>query len=289
MMKSKRYLKSLARPALLLSLAVLTALPLCGCSKPIEPTYKEENMPDIVKQICRDEYALDVTTTRTENTLWIYAPISKMIHKEYGIKEDKLFDDEMLTKLRNVLTVIGRVLVSADKTPEFFALVAADVNLGLEYMLVGTALDIKKSYAASIPWTEANRRFVVKLKLVPEAVGDLAGTHLNTYDIKLPDFLADQIAQRINAHFQEENLKKYFKVQSLGGRYSGSRFIIDYTIEQIMQPDKEIDVRKEVLGIVAYCISTYEFKDFSEIQLIDAFKQAGSILTRQELSAIPAG
>lgn len=168
MMRLKPSLKNLVKAALLFNLALY--LNLAGCQSQIEPTYKEKDIPYLVKQICKDEYRLDVTTKRTATTLWIYAPLTKILDKEYGIKEDKIFDEEMLDKLRNILTTIGRVLISSDYTPEFFALLASDINIGIDYIVIGNVLDIKKSYAGFLPWTEANRRYVIKLKLDPKAI-----------------------------------------------------------------------------------------------------------------------
>jgi hypothetical protein len=256
----------LARPALLL-LSIASIL-LSGC-KPITPTYKEKDIPRIIKTICKDEYNLDVTTQRAHNTLWIYAPLNKILSKDYGIKEDKIFDEEIMDKIRNIITTIGRVLISSDDTPEFFAFLASDIKLGIDYTMIGDVLDIKKSYADFILWTEANRRYVVRFKVAPEAVGDLTGTHLAPYDIKMEDFLAEQISQRIGAHFQSEELKNCFKVDKSEGKFSEGIFSFDYSITQTAKPNKPVDIRNDILNIAAYCLKTYDFKNFSGITLTD--------------------
>jgi hypothetical protein len=284
-MRLKPSLKISARLAPLFSLII--CLNLTGCQKPIEPTYKEEDIPYFVKRICKEEYGLDVTTKRTPTTLWIYAPLNKILHKEFGIKEDKLFDEEISDKLRNIFTTIGRVLISSNKTPEFFALLASDINIGLDYTIIGNTLDIKKSYADFIPWTEANRRYVVKLKMEPKAVGDSTGRHLQAYDVKMPDFLSEQMAQRIGAQFQNEERKKYFKVEKSEGKFINNTFVLDYYLTQISKPDTEIDIRKEILNIITYCIKTYNFKDFSMIEINDLAKQDKVILSRAAIWARP--
>jgi len=266
-MRLKLSLRNLVKHALLFNL--LICLNLIGCQNPIESTYKEEEIPYLVKKICKEEYNLDVTTKRTTTTLWIYAPLNRILDKEYGIKEDKIFDEEMVDKLRNILTTIGRVLISSDYAPEFFALLASDINLGIDYTLIGNALDIKKSYASFIPWTESNRRYVIRLKAAPEAIGDKTGTHIQAYDIKLPEFLAEQMAQRIGARFNEEGLKKYFKIEKSDGKFLNNTFILEYSIQQISKPNKEINIKEEVLNIITYCIKTYDFKDFSMLELTD--------------------
>jgi hypothetical protein len=273
-MRLKPSLKNLVKAALLFNF--LVTILLYGCfGNPLEPTYKEKDIPYFVKRICKDEYRLDVTTKRTATTLWIYAPLTKILDKEYGIKEDKIFDEEMLDKLRNILTTIGRVLISSDYTPEFFALLASDINIGIDYIVIGNVLDIKKSYAGFLPWTEANRRYVIKLK------------HLEAHDVKLPDFLSEQIAQRISVQFQEEGRKKYFKVDKVEGKFLNDTFILEYAIQQIAKPDKEIDIKKEILNTVTYCIKTYEFKDFSLLELTDLVRQDKLVLNKAAIWARP--
>lgn len=279
-MRLKLYLKSLANPApFYLSLIIF----IFGCSSPIEPTYKEEDLPDVVKKTCKEEYNLEVITQRTNNTLWIYAPLSKILHKDYGVKEDKIFDEEMLDKLRNILNTMGRVLISSDSTPEFFALLASDINLGIDYTIIGNVLDIKKSYAGFIPWPEANRRYVIKFKVSPEAIQDTTGEHLKAYDIRLADFLAEQIAQRITIQFQEEGLKKYFKLEKSQGRFSNDRFIFEYLIEEILKPDKKINTFKEILEVISYCIRTYEFDEFAFVEIKDLLSGDKLILNKEEV------
>jgi hypothetical protein len=280
-MKSKLFLKKPAKAALLFfSLAVPLLTILNGCQNQIESTYKEEDIPYLVKDICRNEYSLEVTTKRTANTLWIYAPLDKIMHKDYGIKEDKIFDEEMSEKLRQILMTIGRVLISCDNTPEFFALVASDIKIGLDYIIIGNILDMKKSFAGFLPWTEANRRYVIGFKIAPETIGDTEGKHLKFYDIKLGDFLAEQIAQRINVQFQHEGRNKYFKVKKSQGAFRDDKFIFEYDIEQIAGTEQKTDIKKEILETIGYLLKSYEFKDFLVIEINDLASNDKLVLSR---------
>lgn len=283
-MRLKPSLRNLVKNALLFSFFIFL-LSLGACQNITESTYKEGDIPQIVKKICRQEYGLEVTTQRTDTTLWIYAPLTKILDKEYGVTEGKLFDPEMVEKLRNILTTIGRVLISSDNTPEFYALVASDINLGVDYTLIGYVLDIKKSYANYIPWTEANRRYVIRLNLAPEAVGDSTGTHVKTYDVKMPEFLSEQMAQRIGVKLQEEGWNKYFKVEKSEGRFANNAFVIEYLINETSKPQNGIDIREEILKIINYCLKAYEFRDFSQVELIDLAKQDRLILGRDAVLA----
>jgi hypothetical protein len=241
-----------------------------------------------VQKICKEEYSLDVTTQRTPTTLWIYAPLEKILHKDFGVDPNKIFDDEISDKLRNILTTIGRALISSDNTPEFFALVATDIKIGLDYMLIGNVLDIKKTYAGFTPWTESNKRYVLKFSVNPDAIGDLTGKHLKIYDITLADFLANQIAQRINIYFQEETRKKYFKIEKFSNKAEDGNFIFDYSINQISQPAQEINITNEILKIITYCFKTYEFQDFTAVELNDLSNPKNNVvLNKEAIGAIP--
>ncbi len=286
MMKSKPSLKILVKPVLLL---ISAAIILSGCSVKIEPTYKEKDIPYLIKKICKEEYGLDVTTQRTNRTIWIYAPLNKILHKDYGIKEDKVFDEEIMDKLRNIVTTIGRVLISSDNTPDFFVFLASDIKLGIDYTMIGNVLDLKKSYAEFIPWTEANRRFVNKFKLSPEAIGDTSGFHFIPYDIKLEDFLSEQIAQRIGSRFQDEELKKYFKIDKSDGKFSDGVFSFEYSITQTAKPKKPIDIKNEALKIISYCLKTYEFTNFSGVSLTDLHTQDKLDLNKKAILTQPLG
>ena len=285
MTKSKPSLKILARPALLLVSVI--AILLSGCSPKIEPTYKEKDIPYLIKKICKEEYSLEITTQRAGSTIWIYAPLNKILSKDYGVKEDKIFDEEVLDKMRNIITTIGRVLISSDNTPDFFVFLASDIKLGIDYTMIGSVLDIKKSYADFIPWTEANRRFVNRFKVSPESIGDTSGFHFVPYDVKLEDFLAEQIAQRIGSKFQDEELKNYFKIDKSEGKFSDGVFSFEYSITQTNKPKQAIDIKNEALNIIAYCLKTYEFTGFSGVTLTDLKTQNRLDLNKTAVLARP--
>ncbi len=280
-MKSKLSLRNSIKSALL-SVSIIPFI-LSGCSCPKEPTFKEKDIPNIIKKICKEEYGLDVTTQRKDNTLWVYAPMGKILHKDYGKNQDKIFDEEMSDRLRNILITVGRVLISSDDTPDFFALLASDIKLGIDYTIIGNVLDIKKSYADFIPWTEVNRRYVIKFSVSPEAIGDTSGFHFVPYGIAMGWFLKEQISQRIGAFFQDEEMKDFFKVSASAGEFTDGIFIFKYSVEQIAKPTKRIKPRKEILKIIAYCIKTYEFEDFEGVVITDVPAQETLYYSKEEI------
>jgi len=241
-----------------------------GCfSSDFQPTYKETDISAHIQEICLREYKLDVLPIRRGNTLWVYVPQNQLLHAEFGTNPDKIFDEKMVEKARNILTIISRVLLSSDNAPEFFVLVLSDIKLGLDYSLTANFMDLKKSAAGGIPWNEANKRYVLGFEPNMMAIGDTQGSHLKIYDIKLPEFLGQQITQRVRMIFQEEPLKSYYILKEAGMSFQDNKFIFEYSITPLSQPKEKIDIAQEILAIITYCIKSYEFKDFSQVIIRD--------------------
>ena len=60
MMRLSQFLKNSAKAGLLFSLSIFISIFLSSCQSQIESTYKEKEIPSIVKEICLNEYELDV-------------------------------------------------------------------------------------------------------------------------------------------------------------------------------------------------------------------------------------
>lgn len=267
-------------------LVLICPLLLLSSCYPTEPTYKEKDIPFYIQKICKEEYGLEVIVQRAGDTIWIYAPMQKLLHKKFGIEKDKTFDEGVIEKLIHILTSINRVTSSSDKAPLFYCLTASDIELGIDYSLTGYVLDIKKLSSGAIPFNEANKRYVIKLNLQPNAIGDKMGAHLNLYDIKLTDFLIEQIAQRIRLEFQGEQWKDYFKIDSVEGKYQSGVFTFTYDIKQLAQPPKPINLQEEITEIIALCLRIYEFHDFLLVNLTDLVSGDKVMLGRSSLEAI---
>lgn len=289
MMRLKQFSKNSVKPALPFSLILITIF-IFACSSEIPPTYKEKEIPNFIKKICKEEYNLNVTTRVVGNTLWVYAPIPRIIDKDYTITKEKFFDDEMNDKLRKIMTSIGRVLISSDRAPEFYCLVISDIEeRGLDYTLIGNVMDVKKSYAGFIPWAETNRRYVRKLENAPLAIGDTEGTHIKPYDINLPEFLAYQISQRIEDRFREDDLKYLYQINAIRAHFTPTTLVINADIkkqEMRIITSQNDYLTKEALKIVASVIKAYDFRDFTNVEINDSQNGKSTIVNRATVEAI---
>ncbi|MFZ5799788.1 MAG: hypothetical protein ACOY3D_00195 [Candidatus Omnitrophota bacterium] len=267
----KPFSRNSANPALRFSLALLCFLFVLGCAQEIPATYKEKDIPAVVKKICQEEYNLFVETRVVGNTLWVYAPLSRILHKEYGLNQEKIFDEVMSETLRNIMTSIGRVLISADKSPEFYALVISDIKeRGLDYTIIGNVLDIKKSYAGLLPWPEMNQRYVIKLEESPGALADTEGRHLQYHPVTWGEFLAGQVAQRLDARFRQKDLKNLYEIKKVAGEFIRQKLVVNADIikQPLLLPVASSDrIIEETLKTVNEVMRAYDFRDYTEVEI----------------------
>ena len=67
------------------------------------------------------------------------------------------------------------------------------------------------------------------------------------------------------------------------GKFKNDRFIFEYSISEVLKPDKKINIIKEILGVISYCIKTYEFKDFSYVEIRNLLSEDKLILDKGEV------
>ncbi|MDD5109485.1 MAG: hypothetical protein PHC29_08340 [Candidatus Omnitrophica bacterium] len=286
-MKSKPSLRSLVKSGLKILPIILF---LSGCSSSTSASFLKEDIPHAVKDICKKEYKLDISTKLIGRTLWVYMPLKDIVSKppkpekyiERFLLEDKnnFFEGKILNvnylikpvpekekqqevaldksvneKIFNVLQVIRRVLFSVDSSkkddPIFFCIVTADIKNGVEIKQTFYYLDLKKLSYGFISQTEYQHRIVQDMALSVQIIGDTEGNHLDYRDITLEEFIADQIQNRIRLKFQKPEV------------------------------EKNVDIDKEVLKIVSYTLNTYEFKDFTSVEMNNLASQTKIILNQK--------
>jgi hypothetical protein len=275
-----------AKAGLVFSLIFCSFL-LTGCfPDDILPSYKEADIPVTIKKICREEFGISVRPIRVGNTLWVYAPQSRLLHADFGKNPDKIFDEALLDKARNILTSISRVLLSSDKAPEFFVLVLSDINIGLDYSLTANIMDIKKSAAGGIPWNEANKRYVIGFEQADKAKGDISGEHIKVYDLRMTEFLSRQISQRVRMFFQEEPIKKYFSLKDVSAGFQDKVFTFEYSTDKKAEPKEKPDITRAILNSIAYCFKAYDFKDFSRVKIKDLQGGAINVYESKDIQAV---
>ena len=286
MMKLKLSSKSLAKVGLKILPFILF---LSACNSSIAPSFLKEDITQAVKDICKKEYQLDLTTKLIGQTLWVYMPLEDIVTKppkpekyierfliednknslsegilkvSYAIKpvaekevnQEMSLDKKVNEKIFNVLQVIRRVLFSTDNSktnnPLFFCIVTADIKNGFEIKQIFHLSDLKKLSYGLISQTEYQHRIVQDTLVSALIIGDTEGTHLNYQNITLEDFIVGQIQNRIRIKFQKPEV------------------------------EKNADIDKEVLKIISYTVDTYNFRNFSLLEMTNLLNTRKTILNR---------
>jgi len=76
-------------------------------------------------------------------------------------------------------------------------------------------------------------------------------------------------------------------VEKIDGIFNNGTFILEYSIKPHAFSDKTIDITKEILNIITYCIKTYEFQDFSQVEINNLLTQEKLILNKAAILAGP--
>ncbi|MDO9573236.1 MAG: hypothetical protein Q7J37_05095 [Candidatus Omnitrophota bacterium] len=286
MMKSKLSSKNLAKVGLKILPFILF---LSACNSSVTPSFLREDISIAVKDICKKEYKLELSTKLVGQTLWVYMPLEDIVTKpekpekyierflvedtkntlsegilrvgysikpvaEKEVKQEMSLDKSVNEKIFNVLQVIRRVLFSTDSSkinnPLFFCIVTADIRNGFEMKQIFHLSDLKKLSYGFISQTEYQHRIVQNASVSTLIIGDTEGSHLDYQNITLEDFITSQIQNRIRIKFQKPEV------------------------------EKNADINKEVLKIVTYTVNAYNFRNFSLLEMVDLLNARKITLNR---------
>ncbi len=267
---------------------------LSACNSSVAPSFSKEDITRAVKDICKKEYQLDIVTTLTGHTLWVYLPLENIISRpekpekyferfkleslesllqdktlkiNYDIRptpekekqQEVSIDKSVNEKIFNILQVIRRVLFSMGNAnqdiPQFFCIVTADIRNGFEIKQSFYFADLKKLSYSFISQTEYQHRIIQETAIAAQIIGDRQGSHLEYRDITFEGFIADQIQTRIKLKFQKPEV------------------------------EANADIDKEILKIVTYTLAAYRFKDVGLLELTNAATGKSIILNHQAIIA----
>jgi len=265
---------------------------LCGCSSSTEPTFYRENIAQGIQDVCKKEYNLGIKAKLFGKTLWVYVPLENIFTKKekpekfpqrFEIKEascdlkdetlmlgysivpvpekelaqDYGYDKKALEKINNVWKALRRVLFSMEREhesePEFCVIVIADIKNGLVTSETFYYPDLKKVSYGFISWDEYQHRTLTESYLMPEAIDNLEGSFLNYKEITLREFITGQIAQRIKLKFQRPEV------------------------------EKSADIDKEVRKVAEHTLRTYNFRDFSALEMYNLMSNNKVMLRRAQI------
>lgn len=249
---------------------------LAGCFENKTRTYSISLLESSISSILQQEYEVPAVVKRVGGSLWIYLPLPVLFEKsdkpedivqnfailrndkslsdgkltlDYSIRktgpnkkqQDMRMNRESAETINHAWEAVRRVLFSMDRKEaaeiSFLTIVAGDIKMGLEISQTFYCEDIKKVTYRYISPGEYQRRASFGSSISPEIIGDTQGNHVDFRDIRMDDFIADQIQYRINLKFQETGISP------------------------------EADIDKEIEKIVFNTVGIYGFPVFSSVEL----------------------
>ncbi|MBM3244991.1 MAG: hypothetical protein FJZ15_04270 [Candidatus Omnitrophica bacterium] len=292
-MKLKRFSGNSAKAGLSLFLAIVVL----GCSNCTNPTYTKKQIDSATENILKKEYKLEAKAKLLGDTLSVYLPVQDIISPAKNPKKIKeifevgsvksAFNDasfvvnydinkirplekidpyeinkEVSEKVGKVLRTLVRVISSTahskESQPEFLRIIIGDTNSGFEIVNTIYTLDLKKVAYNLISTTEYQHRTIQDTAVNAKLINDIKGSSIQFKEVKMKDFIAGQIEQRILRKFQKPEV------------------------------DKNADIDAEILKVIVSVMQIYDFNGFSDAELNNLVTNSRLKLNRAAIMTGPS-
>jgi len=227
-------------------IAVLVAS-LAGCA----PTYPKEKLKESIIRLCKNEYNIDVKVRTIGKTVAIYMPLDDLMDFTFSLTPSAT------EKLNDVIMSVTRVVLSTDANYDFYCIIAHDVRVPeIQVIIIKYVDDVKRVFLGDISRGEFGKRMIIDMRLNPQSqkersikevfqkmgldpkwqdqvmndffrsepagLGDIGYWNGRFYikDITLPEFLAEEIVDRVKIEFREDKaLASGFTLKAIKGAY----------------------------------------------------------------------
>jgi len=147
--------------------------------------------------------------------------------------------------------------VKTSAVPDFFVIVIADIEKGIESRMYLYLQDLRRSTHDQGFSEEYVKRAVVMQPVGHEIIiGDKTGSHLETYDLSWVEFLTKQMVYRIT---------------------------LKYTFSSLPPLP---DTKQQLIDIAAETIQAYDFDEFHSLNLVDLETNTTDTFSKADLKAI---
>jgi len=286
----------------------LLLVALYGC----EPTYPKGKFKESIIRLCKKEYKIDVKVKTVGKTVAIYLPLTNLLDFTFALTPDAG------EKINQVILNITRVILSTDAEYDFYCVMAHDVRIPeIQIVIIKSVEDVRRFLLGDISRGEYGKRMLIDMRIAPQAqkeravkdvfdrmnidkkwqegvmqdffmsdpatLGDIGYWAGKFYikDVKLSEFLAEEIASRIRLSFRDDKvLSNSLILKSAKGVYTvldsangGSKlFKIDITAEpRTMEGFNSKAISDElfayVLKVSYDVIHGYHFEDFDCVEI----------------------
>ena len=243
---------------------------LSGCGP--KYTYPADSVPKSIEDITQKENHLEVTARVVGKTAGALITIDDLVDDKGQIPK------EVHEKMGQIMQAVTRVSLSTSREIDFCAVVIRDRSQLNELTVTRSLDDTKRANSDAIGVEESiNRTLFGQGKYQPSAGGE---KDFVLKEVKLENFLAEQIAQRIRFNFSKEP-KDEASAQAfvlVDGLYDpapeAKRFRFAMLSLKAAEPRETMT---NVLRTVRDVLGGYRFTDFNEIEILD-------YLNRQKLT-----
>ena len=248
---------------------IIIFLPSCTISS----TYSRKNIKEAIRNICKDEFNLDVKVRFSGETLWIYGPFEKLVD------QDGQWNKQAQSSRIKIFHALGRVFLSMDNPPKLYCLLISSVKgTGFDTYTIGYIPDMIKFDMGFISLKEREKRVVFLSFLNPSAIGDLNGDHIQEYDIPTGEFIAYLVRQNL-----EKNIKA-----SVSTHYWANNLKVSFDINTTKLQEDSINFFDQVRKITKETLDIYNSSgDIAEIEINNLLTGDVEIFTPQSLAPSP--
>ncbi len=238
---------------------------LCGCG----PTFPAKDLVRLLEERGEKEYNVKVQARLEQNNLLIFTRLEDLFTSEFRLTE------AAAEKIEKVIELCSRVVLSSDADIDFYQIVGLNQgSVPVRLNLIRYMEDVVKFRNGWMSVDEYRRRLVWAVAFVPGA-GEAADFG---QPVTLPQFLAQQISQRLNAVF-ERKLPYRVEVQ---GSYENEQFEFN-----TLFPDKQLfgsEIVPAIFNKTADVLSDNDFNGFSRIVIINSYDGSRFVEEKENLN-----
>ncbi|UCC94598.1 MAG: tetratricopeptide repeat protein, partial [Candidatus Omnitrophota bacterium] len=248
----------------------------------ISPTYSRREITDVIKNICKEEFNLDVTVWQIDDSVWVYTPL-KLLDQEGKFKMDEKgkWDEEVAGDRRRIFMSLLRAFLNMDKPPKFYCFIESNIEkAGVDIYTVQFIPDAIKFYMELLSINEINQRTVSFYFQSPDILNDKEGEHIQPYEVPMGEFIALLIGQNMLQEVSSEEVKDNLQVNDLAVDYLPGTLTVTFNImvkkykEGLPLPmEAAEETVKKMMDIYA------SFSDIQTVKLHDTFNDQVRELT----------
>ncbi|MEK9130110.1 MAG: hypothetical protein AAB526_01800 [Patescibacteria group bacterium] len=221
---------------------------------------KNEEIKKELVELIKKEYEYTVKVEITGKTIGVYFPVDNLL--EDSKAEEKKINKDVAEKIDRIIFLVHRVVLSSDNNLEFYTVVTVDMKSGEQLLITGYFYDVIRARLENISRGEFSQRLLKGLDKNDKMIGDWDGKNFKIDEIFLPNFLVNQIVQRIRvATFKEKDIpeennffslffkdkKPEEKFEAKDVKWGLENKIFTFVLEI---PDYQVENAREIFGCI---------------------------------------